>query len=351
MTLRRTRRSPRPTHSAPARAFTLVELLVVVSVIALLLGILLPTMGDALRRSRTVACAQFERSLAQGVLGWSAANADRIPGINTSGLELSNQRSEDAAAFASRSSTSPTQPFDWMSPAVGDDLPTQRAARLWQLMRDWACPASRVQTQVMYTAQADSGTEEALDYMAAGNDLPHATSYLMPVVWQYQGGLDNIEVGGLGEQRIVAHVFPPGYRQTASPPIGYSPVMGQVGEPALKIAFADGLRYFDNTTGRTNIDCRANPDQFGCFGSSGALFNAERAYGTRYDLPRKRNIAYTYRHGGAINAAFWDGHVATVPERESRDPKLWYPSGSILGSSGLEPDALSFGVNPGSRIP
>lgn len=55
----------------PRTAFTLIELLVVVSIIALLIGILLPTMGSALSQARMVKCGANARTAAQSVLTYS----------------------------------------------------------------------------------------------------------------------------------------------------------------------------------------------------------------------------------------------------------------------------------------
>lgn len=339
------------THPRRAAAFTLIELLVVVSIVALLIGILLPTLGSALSQAKEGKCAAYQRGLITAVLGWTNSHNDQIPGINTTGLDLSNQRPNAAAAFASQRSDQPTQPFDWMSPALGDDMPTVRVERLWQLMRDWSCPAQKVQTQALYTQESDSGTVEALAYVNQGNELPYATSYLMPSVWQYSGALDNVAVGGLGEERVLAWAFPPPQRQTAAPPRSYAPLMNRIGEPAMKVAHADGLRYFNKTSNLVDLDCRANPGVFGSFTSGGALFNEERSYGSNYD-PSDRNIPLSYRHSGKINAAFWDGHVGSLKQFDSRDPKLWYPTGSTLGvASVLEPDSLKFGIRPGGQIP
>lgn len=57
--------------SARAHAFTLIELLVVVSIIALLIGILLPTMGSALAQSRMIKCGVNARSASQAVITYS----------------------------------------------------------------------------------------------------------------------------------------------------------------------------------------------------------------------------------------------------------------------------------------
>lgn len=72
--------------------FTLIELLVVIAIIALLVGILLPSLAGARKAARAVQCASNARSVATGVLTYGADNKTYIPPSYVYGAEAEGTR-------------------------------------------------------------------------------------------------------------------------------------------------------------------------------------------------------------------------------------------------------------------
>ena len=70
----------RTKHVGCSRGFTLVELLVVVSIIALLVAILLPSLTKARKQAMTVVCLSNARSIGTGVSTYSAEYNGSLPG-------------------------------------------------------------------------------------------------------------------------------------------------------------------------------------------------------------------------------------------------------------------------------
>jgi prepilin-type N-terminal cleavage/methylation domain-containing protein len=61
------------------RAFTLVELLVVIGIIALLVGILMPALSRAKESANRIACLANLRTLGQGFVMYTNDNRGRYP--------------------------------------------------------------------------------------------------------------------------------------------------------------------------------------------------------------------------------------------------------------------------------
>jgi prepilin-type processing-associated H-X9-DG protein/prepilin-type N-terminal cleavage/methylation domain-containing protein len=77
-----------------ARAFTLIELLIVVAIIALLIGILLPALSKSRQLGRATACLANMHSLAQAIQMYADNNEGRLPAV---GLDHGGGVDEDNA--------------------------------------------------------------------------------------------------------------------------------------------------------------------------------------------------------------------------------------------------------------
>ena len=72
---------------ATRRGFTLIELLVVVSIIALLIAILLPSLGKAREQARLTTCATRMRAWGQGFFVYAGSYNNELPNDGDSNNE------------------------------------------------------------------------------------------------------------------------------------------------------------------------------------------------------------------------------------------------------------------------
>lgn len=353
MSIRKPWRSARR-RDRQARAFTLIELLVVVAILAILMSILLPSLGAAREQARAVVCAQHLRQFGNALQGYAAENQDWLPGTNTSGVALKAKRMSWGADIGQLfQSRLPVQPFDWMTPllAYATELPAVRADRFKFLLEKFRCP-SQFYPSIVYEFSSGPDINDFFE-----RDPWPAISYLMSVHFQYVGQKNKRVLGYMEHPSLTLPI----YAEAADPQWevlvrDFNPRINLVGPAASKVFVADGTRYLDESL-TLDHDVSVLPQQFGSFTSAGAWWAGDRSYGVRIgsrnwdnrpvnagSKGNGQNLAISYRHGrqqgvlsgdardnrGEINAVFFDGHVDRLSDRESREAHLWYPSGAVV---------------------
>jgi prepilin-type N-terminal cleavage/methylation domain-containing protein/prepilin-type processing-associated H-X9-DG protein len=330
------------TQKNTRRAFTLIELLVVVSIIALLIAILLPSLGKAKKLAKTSACASNLRSLAQAMniyaTDWDGAI---LGGGNTSSAMLYMPSTPYGVA---NNTPSIIEDFDWMSPtarAMGisfdeGPLDTDRVQRIVTLfnLRAFQCPSNDLNATVF----------------AAGGltGLPgifKEPSYCTAQLFMYNSSSTSTAT------RFQLWT-------TDATLVGYKPKLTLVGNGSAKIFMADSAKFSETSNA---------PDvSFAVFASDlSNSFSDEGPY-SKFSSCWDRGLApgnanqhggavdariYAYRHGDGVqkgasgsfkmNAAFFDGHVDTITDAASANPSYWAPSGSTIPSSEVQTDVIN----------
>lgn len=105
------------------QGFTLVELLVVISIIALLIAILLPALGAARRSAEDMQCLSNQRQIGIGLYGFALENRDMLPISYYDGAGVAAAQTDWAVQIASYMSDSGVSDYgqggqDQPSPAL-----------------------------------------------------------------------------------------------------------------------------------------------------------------------------------------------------------------------------------------
>lgn len=268
-------------------AFTLVELLVVIGIIAVLVSILLPALQKARRAAQTVQCASNMKDMALGIIQFAGTRNGRGPG--------GGQRTAPSS-----SSVAWQEIINYEYYKNGNYIPRLNSGA--SVRNKLNCPAA-----------AESVFATTARIFAINNYLtgPKTTSGAPPVV-SYGLGLQHqnpTEMDDYYKPFSAAWTF-----GGAGGDYWYGAKLVKFRGPSSKIMVAESDRS-DNITGTASISLFA-PAVSG-YPEWSAARTVSPAYGS-----------YSFRHPNhRMNAAFFDGHVEGIPfGTTAMDDKYFNPT-------------------------
>jgi prepilin-type N-terminal cleavage/methylation domain-containing protein/prepilin-type processing-associated H-X9-DG protein len=341
-------------------AFTLVELLVVIGIIALLIAILLPILGRARRAAETTYCLANLRTIGQGMIMYTAENRGYLPGSGwTSGAQFFDFRVNPpaiASGFSLTYSPGLSEPCDWIGAIAryvgygrdSDITGNDEVARYkkYRSMPFLTCPGYRqMPVPAGSKSDADAGSGQGISYCTSLAFLDQAWETFSTTGSTYLNGNLVMPADGTGKRGIIT--LPP----------TYGPKITMIGDCSRKIFACDGARtVIPSSSGGPSKEnppvyvISANPSvtnwdntsyaDYGAFGGWSHSAYRTAVPGNATNLAAFDTRLWTYRHGTLggfkpagqyrMNVVFFDGHGECIDDVTSSNPSLWMPKGSVI---------------------
>ena len=361
-----------PTARRAKRAFTLIELLLVIAIVSLLVSLLLPGLSQVRDAARSIVCSNNLRQIAQSQLSYGNEYRELFAGCPASSgfdlLQLNTVRA--GSAGDPRNAPGYIQSSGMASQFNG------LAVQLWDFYGPLASFSGYVGPGEGATGAGLNGSNRFKRYDWYRSTLKPFQCPSNNVVSQAYDNTGDVPKAEAVEGTMLPYVMSTQFTSTENPnPFGtrsrvregidrnnYFPRTSKIGNMSKKVMVYEGHRYADQDT-KPDFDITLLASYGGSFGdtgpwyfedlsnlnskslnracapgeparaayvaSRGVLFDA-RPWALRHGSKRPQETGGEQQYRG--NFAFWDGHVEVLDDRQALDPDMWFPSGTKFTS-------------------
>jgi len=310
-------------------AFTLIEVLVVVAVIALLISILVPSLANARNYARVTVCKANSKQIATLIATYQAEFAGYVPVIfnaysgppynmpaRTSLLSIALRKYDKGTAYLARKFYAPGDPYDpeavWLNPK-------QKRYESEVAPEHFVCPFARGRGSFSVTPLPNQTNKYGVTYEA----VEYTGRYESYETWMWEGDTvrGQYPISALGEEKYAPSdpQIPDGRPKYSTLSWSYATATAILGKPGRELLVPPGALNIDKTENRPTLENLhrrwSNGDARRVHGSLSDVTVAYCSRGNWLGLGKQIVNPGSHRVSGrgGTDVIFADTHVEWVP--------------------------------------